>query len=76
MTVVESLKKRASFLVIGGVSFAMALGVTRYGAGDPLFQPQSDLGILLGLALVMLYLVHNDTREDSGSDHASKTGLN
>ena len=76
MTVGESLKKRASFLIIGGASFALALGVTRYFGDQPLLQPQSDLGIALGLVLVMLYFVHNDTREDSGSDHASKTGLN
>jgi hypothetical protein len=76
MTVLESLKKRAGFLVVGGVSFALALGVTRYFGEQPLVQPQSDLGILLGLALVMLFFVHNDTRENSAADHASKTGLN
>ena len=81
MTIVESLKKRSSFLVIGAVSFAIVLGVTRYGAGDPLLQPQADLGVLLGLALVALYFVLQDVRSgsdavQSGTSHASKTGLN
>ncbi len=72
MTVAESLKKRAGFLGIGAVSFALALGVTRYGAGEPLVQPQSDVGVLIGLALVALYFVLTDTR--SAADGASKTG--
>ena len=76
MTVLESLKKRASFLIIGGVSFALALGVTRYGAGAPLVQPKTDVGILIGLALVALYFVINDTRGGSNDDHRAKTGLN
>jgi len=76
MTVVESLKKRASFLVIGGVSFALALGATRYGAGEPLVQPQSDLGVILGLALVALFFVLYDVRDNSDNGHAPKTGLN
>ena len=76
MTVGQSLRKRASFLLIGGLSFALALAVTRWFASQPLLQPQSDLGVLIGLALVMLYFVHSDTRDENGSDHASKTGLN
>ncbi len=72
MTVLESLKKRASFLIIGGVSFAIALGVTRAAGGQPLVQPESDFGVLIGLALVAVYFVFNDTRSDAG--RTSQTG--
>ena len=75
MTIAQSLKKRASFLIIGGVSFALALGVVRYGAGEPLLQASSDLGILLGLAIIALFFVLNDIRGGSHDDRASNTGL-
>ena len=74
MTVAESLKKRAVFIGIGAVSFALALGVTRYGAGEPLVQPQSDVGVLIRLALVALYFVITDTRNGGNSD--APKGLN
>ena len=76
MTVIESLKKRAGFLVVGGVSFALALGATRYSSGEPLVQPNSDIGVLLGLALIALYFVLQDTREGGDAGHAPKTGFN
>ena len=76
MTVVESLKNRASFLVIGGASFALALGVTRYSSGEPLVQPNSDIGVLLGLVLIALYFVLQDTRDSGDAGNAPKTGLN
>ena len=76
MTVLESLRSRARFLVAGAASFAVALGVTRYGAGEPLVQPQADIGVLLGLGLVALYFVLTDTRQGSDTGHAPKTGLN
>jgi hypothetical protein len=66
MTVLESLKKRAGFLVVGGLSFAVALLVIRATGGQPLFQPQSDFGIVLGLALVAVFFVINDTRSNAG----------
>ena len=49
MTALDSLKKRAGVLVAGGVSFALVLVVMRWSAGDPLVQPKSDVGVLIGL---------------------------
>ncbi len=74
MTALESLKKRAGLLIAGGVSFAMVLGVMRWSAGSPLVQPQSDFGVLIGLALVALYFVLTDTR--NGGDADAPKGLN
>jgi len=74
VTVLESLRKRAGLLIAGGVSFALVLVVMRWSAGDRLFQPQADLGVLIGIALVAVYFVINDTR-NGGSADAPK-GLN
>lgn len=74
MTPLESLKKRAGVLVAGGVSFALVLGVMRWSSGSPLIQPQADLGVLIGLALVALYFVLTDTR--NGGDADAPKGLN
>ena len=74
MTVLDSLKKRAGVLVAGGVSFALVLFVMRWSAGDPLVQPKSDIGVLIGLALVAVYFGIPDTR-DGGHADAPK-GLN
>ncbi|MDE2364678.1 MAG: hypothetical protein KGM42_18530 [Hyphomicrobiales bacterium] len=76
MTVGQSLRKRARLLAAGAVSFALALAVTRWGAGTPLVQPQSDVGVLIGFALVALYFVLQDTRTGPDAGHVSKTGLN
>ncbi len=65
MTVLESLKNRAGFLVSGAGSFAGVLGVIRFTSGQPLVQPQTDLGIVIGIAMVALYLVLSDTRGSS-----------
>ena len=74
MTALDSLKKRAGVLVAGGVSFALVLVVMRWSAGDPLVQPKSDIGVLIGLVLVADYFVITDTR-DGGKADAPK-GLN
>ncbi|MFO1137237.1 MAG: hypothetical protein U1E30_18820 [Rhodoblastus sp.] len=74
MTALDSLKKRAGVLVAGGVSFALVLVVMRWSAGDPLVQPKSDIGVLIGLVLVAVYFVITDTR-DGGKADAPK-GLN
>ena len=76
MTVLESLRKRARFLAAGAISFALALGVTRWGAGEALVQPQADIGVVIGLAMVALYFVLTDTRTSPDAGHATKTGLN
>ena len=62
MTVLESLKNRAGLIVSGAASFVVLLGGMRLASGEPLVQPQTDLGIVIGIAMVALYLVLNDTR--------------
>ena len=74
MTVLESPKKRAHILIADGVSFALVLFVMRWSAGEKLVQPQSDFGVLIGLALVALYFVITDTRNGGNSD--APKGLN
>ena len=74
MTVLDSLKKRAGLLAAGGVSFALVLGLLRGSAGDPLVQPKSDVGVLIGLVLVAVYFVLTDTRNGGNAD--APKGLN
>ena len=62
MTVLESLKNRAGLIVSGAASFVVVIGGMRLMSGEPLIQPQTDLGIVIGIAMVSLYLVINDTR--------------
>ena len=62
MTVLESLKARANLIAAGAGSFVVLVGGMRLASGEPLVQPQADLGIVIGLAMVVLYLVLNDTR--------------
>lgn len=62
MTVLDSLKNRSSVLVSGAVSFAVVIEGMRLAAGEPLVQPQTDLGVVIGAAMVALYFVIADTR--------------
>jgi hypothetical protein len=62
MTVIESLRNRASLIASGAASFVVLVGGVRLASGEPLVQPQTDLGIVIGIAMVALYLVLNDTR--------------
>ena len=62
MTVLQSLRNRASLIVSGAASFVVLVGGLRLASGEPLVQPQTDLGIVIGIAIVALYLVLNDTR--------------
>ena len=62
MTVLESLKNRAGLIVSGAASFVAVIGGMRLVSGEPLMQPQTDLGIVIGIAMVSLYFVLNDTR--------------
>ena len=34
----------------------------RLAGGEPLVQPQTDVGVLIGVAMVTLFFVINDTR--------------
>ncbi len=62
MTGLESLKNRAGLILSGAASFVVLVGGMRLASGEPLVQPQIDLGIVIGIAMVSLYLVLNDTR--------------
>ena len=62
MTVIESLRNRAGLIASGAASFVVLVGGIRLASGEPLVQPQTDLGVVIGIAMVALYLVLNDTR--------------
>jgi len=62
VTVFESLKERAGLIVSGAASFVVVIGGMRLMSGEPLVQPQTDLGVVIGIAMVALYFVINDTR--------------
>ncbi len=62
MTVIESLRNRAGLIASGAASFAVLVGGLRLASGEPLVQPQTDLGIVIGIAMVVLYFVLTDTR--------------
>ncbi len=62
MTILESLKARAGLLVSGAASFALVVSGMRLAAGEPLVQPQTDLGIVVGVAMATLFFILNDTR--------------
>ena len=64
MTILESLKKRGGLLASGALSFVVVIGAMRMSLGEPLVQPQSDVGI--GLAMVALLFAVNDTRGGAG----------
>ncbi len=66
MTVGESLRKNAQFLLIGFGSAIVVLVIMRWSDGAPLFQPQSDLGIVIGAALVAGFMVYRDVRGTNG----------
>jgi hypothetical protein len=58
----ESLKERAGLILSGAASFVVVIGGVRLMSGEPLVQPQTDLGIVIGIAMVALYFVITDTR--------------
>jgi hypothetical protein len=62
VTALESLRNRSRLLAAGAASFVVAIGGMRLVSGEPLIQPNSDLGIVIGIAMVALYFVIQDTR--------------
>jgi hypothetical protein len=66
MTVLESLRKNARFLISGLGSAIIFLLIWRAVDGAPLIQPQSDFGIILGGLAVAAYVVIQDMRESNG----------
>ncbi len=66
MTIGQSLRKNAQFLLVGFGSAVAALVLMRWSDGAPLFQPQSDFGIVIGAALVAGFMVYRDVRGTNG----------
>jgi len=62
VTILESLKNRASLILSGAISFLFVIRGMRPAGGEPIIQPRADVGIVLGLALAALILVLNDLR--------------
>jgi len=72
--VLRILGKNAGFLFFGFFSAIVALVAMRAWAGEPWFQPQSDFGILIGAALVAIFVVIKDLpktlRETKGKQNS------
>ncbi len=65
MSVLDLLKNRAGLLVSGAASFMALVGGVRLAAGEPLVQSQIDVAIVVGIAMVALFLVVDDTRGEA-----------
>jgi len=70
VTIGQSLRKNGPFLVAGLGSAIVALMLMRQSGGEPLFQPQSDFGIVIGAVIVAAYVVYQDTRESNGKPNS------
>jgi hypothetical protein len=66
VTALEALRKNAHFLLTGFGSAVAALILMRWSSGAPLFQPQSDFGVLIGAALVTAFVIFKDMRSSNG----------
>ena len=62
MTIFESLRNRAGLIASGAASFVVLVGGMRLASGEPLVQPQADVGVVVGIAMVALYFVLSDAR--------------
>jgi hypothetical protein len=62
VTVLETLKNRAGLLVSGALSFVLVVVGMRRAGGEPLVQPQIDVGIVIGVVMVCLYFIISDMR--------------
>ena len=70
MTIGESLRKNAAFLFFGFFSAVAAIVAMRASAGEPWFQPQSDFGVVIGAALVAIFVIVNDLRDSNGKQNS------
>ncbi len=67
MTLAQSLRKNATVLSLGFVSAIVALVLMRQSSGEPLFQPQSDFGVVIGAILVTAFVVFKDMRAEQNA---------
>lgn len=70
MSVADSLRKNAAVLLTGLVTGILVLVMMRQSSGEPLFQPQSDFGIVLGALLVTTFVVFRDLRGSNGKSNS------
>ena len=61
MTLIESFKHRARFLVAGFLSFVVVLAAIRWSGGEPLVQPAGDIGLIIGFVFVAGFFVVSDS---------------
>ena len=61
MTVLESLRKNAHFLISGFGSAVVILGLMRWSGGEPLVQPAGDIGLIIGFVFVAGFFVVSDS---------------
>jgi hypothetical protein len=76
VTLFESLKNCAGLVVSGAASFVVVIGAMRLAAGEPLVQPQADIGIVVGVALATLFLVVRNRRGGAMSSGPSTQSRN
>ncbi len=67
MTLGQSLRKNAHFLISGFTSAILVLGLMRWSEDQPLIQPASDVGVLIGAVLVAGFIVFKDLRAPNGN---------
>jgi len=72
MSAFKSLRKRAGLLIAGLASFLVLLAAMRWWSGEPILQPSSDVGIVIGVALVALYFVLSDARASKASPERAR----
>ena len=73
MIVLRILAKNAGFLFFGFFSAVAALVAMRAWAGEPWFQPQSDFGVLIGAALVAIFVVVKDLPKNLHDSNGNRT---
>jgi uncharacterized membrane protein YhhN len=67
VTIGQALGKSVGFLILGVISYVAVLAVMRASAGENIFQPQSDYGILLGAAIVAVIVIARNLRDYNGN---------
>jgi hypothetical protein len=70
LTILNILAKNAAFLFMGFFSAVAVILAMRASAGEPWFQPQSDFGVLIGAALVAVFVIVKDLRASNGKQNS------